>query len=87
MFKPDPKKQVVLKFVELFGSDTDPTVVGTRLSPELCRAHGFPRDTFYAQLMIGDEVLATAHSHDWRRAYKLLKLEVEKLYSECGYDQ
>lgn len=82
MFKPNPKAQVLNKFKELFGTDHDVTVVGGRLTPAQCRSHGFPTDTFMTELHCGDEVVAAAHSRDWRHAYKLLRLEVEKLFTD-----
>jgi len=82
MFKPNPKAQVTLKFQELFGKATKHTVTGVRLSPLQCKAQGFPIDTYFTELRVGDTVLATARARDWRKAYKLLKLEVEKLYAD-----
>lgn len=75
MFKPDVKKQVVLKFLELFGSDKKPVVVGARTAPS---------GLYYVTLHIDNTLVADALHRDWRRAYKLLKGEVENLYVE-GY--
>ena len=82
MFKPNPKAQVVLKFVELFGRDHKPVVSGVRLTPLQCKSHGFPRDTYFTELHVDGQVVAAARSIDWRKSYKLLKLEVEKLYAD-----
>jgi hypothetical protein len=82
MFKLNPKAQVVLKFQELFGRGIKPTVTGERLSPLACKAHGFPTDSYWTELRVGPKVLATARHRDWRKAYKLLALEVEKLYAD-----
>ena len=84
MFKPAPKAQVSVKFRELFGADVAHEVRGLRLDPRVAKRMGFPSDTFYAELLVEGEVLASARSRDWRKAYKLLKLEVEKLYADGG---
>lgn len=75
MFKPDVKKQVFLKFRELFGTKYEPVIEGTRTSPS---------KLYYVTLRIGPTLVADALHRDWRKAYKLLKGEVEKLYVE-GY--
>ena len=86
MFKPDHKKQVSLKFIELFGKDHKVTVVGGRVSPEDCKRQGIRCTTrdgiYFTELFIDGHQVATAGHSDWRKAYKLLKLEVEKLYAE-----
>jgi hypothetical protein len=74
MFKPDPKKQVVLKFVELFGKDFDLQVRGTRDTG--------PRSTYLTEVVVNDAVVAFARHRDWRTSYRLLKQEVEKLYTD-----
>jgi hypothetical protein len=82
MFKPNPKAQVSLKFVELFGKEYKHDVVGARLTSLQCKSQGFPVDTFVAELHCNGQLLASSRSRDWRKAYKLLKLEVEKLYAD-----
>lgn len=86
MFKPDPKKQVVLKFAELFGTDYKPTVTGRRLTPAECKEQSYrctTRDGLYlTELAVGGETLAIAVDRDWRKSYKALKLEVEKLFAD-----
>jgi len=82
MFKPNPKAQVTLKFVELFGKEYKPVVKGERLTAVECKSHGYPRDTYVTELFVDGQTIATARSIDWRKAYKLLKLEVEKLYAD-----
>lgn len=71
MFKPDPKKQVVLKFCELFGRELRPEVTGSRVNGD-----------YHAEISLDGTTLAKACHSDWRRAYKMLKLEVEKLHVE-----
>ena len=81
-FKPNPKALVEHKFIELFGSGHDYSITGTRLSPLACKNHGVPTGTYSVELFVGDKLIAAARHRDWRTAYKLLKIEVEKLYSE-----
>ena len=71
MFKPNPKKQVELKFAELFGKSLKPVVTGERIGKYYVTA-----------LTVNDQQLATAKDRDWRMAYKLLKIEVEKIFAE-----
>lgn len=85
-FKPNPKAQVGLKFAELFGKDYKPEVRGARLTKAECTARGircgFRDGLFHAELSVDGVVLAEASHPDWRKAYKLLTLEVEKLYAD-----
>lgn len=86
MFKPNPKAQVELKFRELFGREYKPVVRGTRLTPDDCRRRGLRCTTrdglYFVELVVDSEVVATSTDRDWRRAYKSLKLEVEKLFAD-----
>lgn len=87
MFKPNPKKQVELKFVELFGRGHKLEVHGARMTPEECRRHGYrctTRDGLYvSELFVDGELLATAMDRDWRLSYKKLKFEVEKIFADA----
>lgn len=71
MFKPNPKKQVELKFTELFGKSLKPVVTGERVGKYYVTA-----------LTVNGRQLATAQDRDWRMAYKLLKIEVEKIFAD-----
>jgi hypothetical protein len=86
MFKADPKKQVVLKFQELFGRDVKPLVSGGRLTPDECRRAGLrclTRDGLYlTEVSVEGETVASATHSEWRKSYKLLLLELEKAYTE-----
>jgi hypothetical protein len=86
MFKPNVKKQVELKFVELFGKDHKPTVTGGRITQEECRKRGIrclTRDGIYrTALTVDGEVLTSSDHREWRAAYKGLIREVEKLYAD-----
>jgi hypothetical protein len=73
----NPKLQVSSKFNELFGSDHTVEVEGERVKG---RFGGY----FLAELRVGGLSVATSRDRNWRTAYKLLRLEVEKLYTE-GY--
>ena len=76
MFKPDPKTQVSHTFDKLFGRKYSRSVSGERL-----RIDGRPGH-FQATLTVEGRPVATTRSSDWRRAYKLLSIEVEKLYAD-----
>ena len=76
MFKPNPKAQVSLTFDKLFGRSVSHSVTGERVMTQGRPAH------FLATLRVDGNTVATARNHDWRRAYKLLKAEVEKLYAD-----
>ena len=85
-FKPNPKAAVELKFRELFGPDHKPVVTGVRLTPAQCKDRGLrctTRDGLYlTELAVAGESLCTAADRDWRRAYKALAREVEKLFAD-----
>lgn len=81
-FKPNPKAQAEHKFIELFGSGHDYSVTGNRLTPAACKSQGFPTGTYYVEFFVNDKLLASAHHRDWRTAYRLLQVEIEKVYSE-----
>lgn len=85
-FKPNPKAQVGLKFAELFGKEYKPEVRGGRITQAAARERGLrcgTRDGLYlAELLVEGEVIAAASHPDWRKAYKALVLEVEKLFAD-----
>ena len=76
MFKPNPKAQVTNKFRELFGYDRKIEVTGARVPVSA----GSRYDIYESKIYVEDVCVATTRSSDWRRAYKLLKIEVENLY-------
>lgn len=86
MFKPNPKAQVELKFVELFGRGRVVKSMGRRISPDEARRSGLKctsRDGLYVtELFVDGLQFATAADRDWRVAYKKLKIELEKLYAD-----
>lgn len=86
MFKPNPKAQVELKFRELFGRDFKTKVLGHRVSQVDCKRIGIPcgsRDGMYVtELFVDGQLVAKSNHRDWRKAYKGLVLEVEKLFAD-----
>lgn len=84
-FKPNPKAQVELKFIELFGNKRDYKLTGWRPTPSECSLHGLPNGVYVVELFSDGKNIARASHRDWRAAYRLLQREVEKLYSE-GFD-
>ena len=84
-FKPNPKQLVLNKAKHLFGNDTKVMVTGERLSPIECKRHGIPTGTYYVECIINSESIVTAHANDWRKAYKLLLIEVEKAFERRLY--
>ena len=86
MFKPNPKKQVEITFQRLFGRGHKVEVTGGRMSPEQCAKAGYTaktRDGLYlTELSVDGDSAVRAADRDWRKAYKKLEIEVEKLYAE-----
>ena len=85
-FRPNPKAQVEMKFRELFGGDRRVTVSGVRVTPEDCRRRGLrctTRDGLYVtEILVDGRPIARSTDRDWRRAYRLLAGEVERLYAD-----
>jgi hypothetical protein len=79
-FKPNPKQQVVDKAGRLFGREANVDVTGARQSPLDCKRMSLPTGSYYVECTVDGKLIATAHSKDWRKAYKLLVIEVEKAY-------
>ena len=86
MFKVDVKTQVNNKFKELFGKTLKPVVTGQRLSPHDCVAAGIKGGAYdgmyVTEVTLDGQLICTAQHRDWRKAYKLLKLEVENRFAE-----
>lgn len=79
-FKPPPKQAVENKVRALFGRDSKIEVRGTRLSPLDAKRLELPANVYLVECDLNDKPLAQAFSHDWRRAYKKLLVEVESAY-------
>lgn len=86
MFKPNPKKQVELTFQRLFGRTHKIEILGERMTPEECARNGYrctsKEGLYVTELVVDGHTQATAIDRDWRRAYKALCIEVEKLYAD-----
>jgi hypothetical protein len=79
-FKPNPKQLVVNKAHNLFGRDANVKVTGTRPSPLDCKRLGIPSGVYYVECFVGGRHLASAHTRNWRKAYNLLAIELEKVF-------
>lgn len=73
-----PKAKVIKRFTDLFGA-ANVEARGTRVGG---RFGGY----FLAELNVDGHTVARVRHPDWRKAYKLLTLEVEKLYADCKYN-
>lgn len=79
-FKLNPKQQVVAKAKNLFGRDIKVNVTGKRLSPLECKGLGIVSGSYLVTCSINGKEIADANLRDWRKAYGLLVIEVEKAY-------
>ncbi len=68
----NPRSQVVKTFVKLFGEDLKIVVCGKR-SP------GRP-GPYVTEASVDGHVVARASHSDWRKSYKMLRIEVENAY-------
>jgi len=72
MINPNPKTQVANKFNELFGDEIPFEIEGRR------SANG---RRYLTLVRVDGAVVATAEHSNWRKSYKMLKIEVENLYA------
>jgi len=79
-WKLNPKAQVVAKAQRLFGKACKVTVVGSRPSPLDCKRFGLPQGTYLVEVSIDGTRTGQAHHRNWRKAYSLLVIEVEKMF-------
>jgi hypothetical protein len=79
-FRPNPKQRVVNKVKQLFGRDTKVGVSGERPSPLDCARMGISAGTYNVTCVINGIQVLTANARNWRKAYDLLVIEVEKFY-------
>lgn len=82
-FKPNPKQLVLNKAKRLFGNDASVDVTGTRPSPLDCKRLSIPAGVYYVECIVNGECIATAKARDWRKAYNLLVVELEKAYENA----
>lgn len=81
-FKPNPKQLVESKAKRLFGRDAKVKVLGSRPSPLECKSLAIPQGHYYVECFVNGQAAGTAHLKDWRKAYGLLVIEVEKAYEQ-----
>jgi hypothetical protein len=69
---PSPRSQVLKTFSKLFGDDLEIVVSGRR-SPGR-------RGSYVTEASVDGHVVARASHSDWRKSYKMLRIEVENAY-------
>lgn len=84
-FKPNPKQLVIDKAKRLFGRDVKVAVTGTRPGATDSKKLGIVAGTYYVECFINDKLVAVASTKNWRKAYSLLAIEVEKAYENSLY--
>lgn len=84
-FKPNPKQLAYDKAKKLFGLDARVKVTGTRPTPLDCKRMSIPQGTYYVECFVNDKCTATAFTKNWRKAYGLLVIELEKAYERSLY--
>ena len=82
-FKPNPKQRVYDKAHKLFGREADVNVTGTRPSPLDCKRLSIPAGVYYVECFVNGQMIATAYTKNWRKAYDLLAIELEKVFEEA----
>ena len=82
-FKPNPKQRVIDKAKNLFGRGSKVNVTGFR-SASGANHNGvvIPRGAYVVECFLNDKSIAIAHSKNWRKAYGLLVIEVEKVFED-----
>ncbi len=87
-FKPNPKQLVVNKASTLFGEcgKLKVTITGTRPTSLDCVKYGIPVGSYHVECFVGGKFIASAHTKNWRKAYNLLVVEVEKAYENSLRD-
>lgn len=79
-FKPNPKQLVINKAKALFGREAKVEVTGTRPSPLDAKQLNIPAGAYYVECFVNGDHIASANTKNWRKAYNLLVIEVEKAY-------
>ena len=79
-FKPNPKQLVVNKAKTLFGGNVKIDITGTRMSPLECKQLEIPVGSYYVECFLDKKLIAVAQHGNWRKAYNLLTIEVEKYF-------
>jgi asparagine N-glycosylation enzyme membrane subunit Stt3 len=81
-FGTPPKERVIRKFEELFDNKHEIDVIGHRFNGLEAKQANVPRGRFVTQLFVDGKSIASSGHSDWRKAYRLLEIEVEKLFTE-----
>lgn len=81
-FKPNPKALVSNKAKALFGRETKVVVTGARPTPLDAKQLGIPTGTYFVECHVDGKFIGSAHHRDWRKAYNLLVIEVEKAHEK-----
>lgn len=71
-FKPNPKQLACNKAYGTFGHDAKVNVTGSRPSPLDCKRLDIPEGVYYVECFVNEQLVATAFSRNWRKAYNLL---------------
>ena len=79
-FKPNPKALAYNKAKSLYGHDAKVEITGTRPSPLDCKRFSIPTGAYHVECFVNGQCIATAHTKNWRKAYNLLVIEIEKTY-------
>jgi hypothetical protein len=79
-FKPNPKQLVTNKAHSLWGRSAKVEVNGTRPNPAECTRLGIPVGCYYVECHVNGSIHGRASSKDWRKAYNLLVIELEKFF-------
>lgn len=84
-FKPNPRQLVINKAKNLFGREAKVRVTGTRPSPLDAKQLNIPAGVYYVECFVNGDFIAMAHTKNWRKAYNLLVIEIEKAYESALY--
>ncbi len=79
-FKPNPKQLVTNKARALYGDAAKIVVNGARVTPEIAKEKIVPNGTYYVECIVDGKTVASTHNKDWRKAYRLLVVDIEKAY-------
>lgn len=79
-FRLNPKQAVEQKARSLFGRDAKIKVLGRRLTPLESKAMGVPSASYAVEVLVNTKSCGIAYHRNWRKAYPLLNIELEKAY-------
>ncbi len=79
-FKPNPKALVTNKARALYGREAKVVVTGSRPSPLDAKTLGILSGSYFVECHVDGKFIGSAQHKNWRRAYNLLVIEVEKTY-------